>query len=147
MQDNVTRYSITVPAPLMEAFDEVVRKRHYANRSEAIRDLIRGVLVDDRWDRDDAEVMGTVTVVYDHHQRELSQRLTGLQHHAHDMVICTTHVHLDHDHCLEVIVLRGRAARVKEVADALIGTRGVIHGELVCTAVTGGSDEPAAETA
>jgi len=135
MTENVTRYSITVPSSLMDAFDELVQRKRYTTRSEALRDLMRGALVEDRWSRDDAQVMGTVTVVYDHHQRELSQRLTGLQHHAHDMVVCTTHVHLDHHHCLEVIVLRGTAARVQEIADAIIGTRGVIHGKLVSTAV------------
>ena len=148
MSENVTRYSITMPSSLMEAFDDVVRRRHYAIRSEALRDLVRRTLVEEQWARDDAEVMGTVTVVYDHHQRELARRLTGLQHHAHDMVVCTTHVHLDHDHCLEVIVLRGRTRRVKEVADAIVGTRGVIHGELVCTAVTSpAGDADAAATA
>ena len=135
MPENVTRYSITVPSSLMDAFDEFVQQRRNTNRSEALRDLMRSALVDERWSEDDAEVMGTVTAVYDHHQRELSQRLTSLQHGAHDMVICTTHVHLDHHHCLEVIVLRGRAGRVREMAEALIGTRGVLHGKLVCTAV------------
>ncbi len=135
MTENVTRYTVSVPTSLMDAFDELVRRRHYANRSEALRDLMRSAMVDERWGEDDAEVMGTVTVVYDHHQRELSQRLTSLQHDAHDMVICTTHVHLDHHHCLEVIVLRGRVARVREMAEALIGTRGVLHGKLVCTAI------------
>ena len=135
MAENVTRYTVSIPSSLMDAFDELVQRRHYTNRSEALRDLMRGALVDDRWGEDDAEVMGTVTVVYDHHQRELSQRLTSLQHNAHDMVICTTHVHLDHHHCLEVIVLRGRARRISEMAEALIGTRGVLHGKLVCTAV------------
>ncbi len=135
MTENVARYTITVPTSLMEAYDELVQRRHYTTRSEALRDLMRSALVDDRWNHDDAEVMGTVTVVYDHHQRELSQRLTSLQHDVHDMVICTTHVHLDHHHCLEVIVLRGRSGDVQRVADEIIGTRGVIHGKLVCTAV------------
>lgn len=142
MAENTTRYTVSVPSSLMEAFDELVqRRRHYTNRSEALRDLMRSALVDERWAVDDDPVMGTVTVVYDHHQRELSRRLTALQHHAHDMVVCTTHVHLDHHHCLEVIVLRGRAARVKEMADALIGTRGVLHGKLVCTAVDRPDDD------
>ena len=135
MPENVTRYTVSVPSSLMEAFDEIVQRRGFTNRSEALRDLMRSALVDERWGEDDAEVMGTVTVVFDHHQRELSRRLTALQHGAHDMVICSTHVHLDHHHCLEVIVLRGRAARVREMAEALIGTRGVLHGKLVCTAV------------
>jgi len=141
MPETVTRYSITVPRPLMDAFDERIRGRQYGNRSEAIRDLLRDALVEERWERDDALVMGTLTVVYDHHQRELSRKLTHLQHDAHDLVVCTTHVHLDHHHCLEVIVMRGRAGLVREVADAIIGTRGVIHGKLVSTAVEGPSHE------
>jgi CopG family transcriptional regulator, nickel-responsive regulator len=135
MPEAVTRYSITVPPELMDAFDRRIRPRHYANRSEAIRDLLRDALVEDQVRDDDRPVMGTVTVVFDHEQRELGRRLTSLQHAAHEMVVCTTHVHLDHQHCLEVIVLRGAAGRVREVADDLIGTRGVIHGKLVCTAV------------
>ncbi len=148
MTENVTRYTVSVPSSLMEAFDErIQRRKHPVSRSEALRDLMRSALVEERWAEDDAEVMGTVTVVYDHHQRELSRRLTALQHHAHDMVICTTHVHLDHHHCLEVIVLRGRAPRVQEMADALIGTRGVLHGQLVCTAVAQpGSDDCGCES-
>ncbi len=141
MTENVTRYTISVPSPLMDAFDDLVQRRHYTNRSEALRDLMRSALVEEQWGEDDAEVMGTVTVVYDHHLRELSQRLTSLQHDAHDMVICTTHVHLDHHHCLEVIVLRGPAVKVKEMAESLIGTRGVLHGKLVCTAVANPVDD------
>lgn len=135
MSEPVTRYSITVPQPLMEAFDRRIQGRQKTNRSEAIRDLIRDSLVEERWSRDDEVVMGTLTVVYDHHQRELAQRLTAVQHDAHDLVVCTTHVHLDHCHCMEVIVMRGEAVKVQRVSDAIIGTRGVIHGKLVCTAV------------
>ena len=135
MPENGTRYSFTVPQPLMEAFDQRVQGRRYTNRSEAIRDLIRDSLVEERWSHDEETVMGTLTVVYDHHQRELARRLTAVQHDAHDLVVCTTHVHLDHCHCMEVIVMRGAAAKVREVSDAIVGTRGVIHGKLVCTAV------------
>jgi len=135
MPEAVTRYSITVPPELMDAFYRRICHRHYANRSEAIRDLLRDALVEDQSRDDDRPVMGTVTVVYDHEQRELGRRLTALQHRDHEMVICTTHVHLDHHHCLEVIVLRGPAGGVRRVADDLIGIRGVIHGKLVCTPV------------
>jgi len=141
MPETVNRYSITVPRSLMDAFDERIQGRLYTNRSEAIRDLLRDALVEERWGRDDALVMGTLTVVYDHHQRELSRKLTHLQHDAHDLVVCTTHVHLDHHHCLEVIVMRGASSEVREVADAIIGTRGVIHGKLVSTAAEDPSSE------
>lgn len=136
MSDKVTRYSITVPEALMDAFDDRIAARRLANRSEAIRELIRDALVDEHAQRDDALVVGTLTVVYDHHRRELSQQLTSLQHDGDELVICTTHVHLDHHHCLEVIVLRGIASRVRAMADNIISVRGVIHGKLVVTAVT-----------
>ncbi len=135
MSEAVTRYSIAVPQSLMDAFDAWRSETGRPSRSGALRDLMRKALVRDRWERGDAEVMGSVTVVYDHHQRELARRLTALQHEAHDQVICTTHVHLDHHHCLEVIVLRGPASEVRAMAEAILGTRGVLHGELVCTAV------------
>jgi CopG family transcriptional regulator, nickel-responsive regulator len=135
MSETVKRYSIAVPRSLMDSFDSWLAAAGRPSRSEAIRDLMRAALVRDRWEAGDEEVMGSVTVVYDHHQRELGRRLTALQHEAHDQVICTTHVHLDHHHCLEVIVLRGRASQVRTMADAILGTRGVLHGELVCTAV------------
>ncbi len=136
MADKVMRYSITVPEALMDAFDERIAARRLANRSEALRELIRDALVDEHAREPDALVVGTLTVVYDHHRRELSKQLTHLQHEGDELVVCTTHVHLDHHHCLEVIVLRGNAARVRAMADDIISIRGVIHGKLVVTAVT-----------
>ncbi len=94
---------------------------------------MRDYLVEGEWEDADGQLIGTVTIVYDHHTRELSSALTGLQHESHDHVICTTHVHLDAHNCLEVIVLKGTAEQIRIIAERLISTRGVKHGKLVCT--------------
>lgn len=129
----ITRFGVSVPQELIEQFDELIRAKKYRNRSEAIRDLIRDYLVANEWEIGAGQVTGTVTIVYDHHVRELSGNLTSLQHDSHDVISCSTHVHLDEHNCLEVIVLHGTPEQVKSVADRLISARGVKHGKLVCT--------------
>jgi CopG family transcriptional regulator, nickel-responsive regulator len=131
--DELTRFGVSIPAQLIRTFDEDIRWRGYHNRSEAIRDIIRDYLVERQWESDAAEVVGTVTIVYDHHTRELSGLLNQLQHDHHDEIVCMTHVHMDHENCLEVIVVKGTSVRVRAIADQLISTRGVKHGKLVCT--------------
>ena len=103
------------------------------NRSEASRDLIRSLIVDEKWEAGDEEMVGTVTLVYNHHVRDLSDRLTEQQHTHHDRIISALHVHLDSHNCLEVLVVRGKAHEVKQIADELIGVKGVKHGKLVMT--------------
>lgn len=122
-----------MPPQLAKAFDRVIRRRGYTNRSEAIRDIIRAYLVEEQWAAQDKEVVGTVTLVYDHHKHDLECVLTDLQHQHHHCVLCSQHVHLDAHNCLETVVLRGDPQEVRSIADALIGTRGVKHGKLVCT--------------
>lgn len=122
-----------MPSQLAEAFDKSIRRKGYGNRSEAIRDIIRKFLVEEEWAEQRARVVGTVTLVYDHHVHDVSEALTDLQHRHHHMVICSQHVHLNHNNCLETIVVMGDAPEVRSVADCLIGTRGVKHGQLVCT--------------
>ncbi len=122
-----------MPSQLAESFDTVIRRKGYGNRSEAIRDIIRKFLVEEEWARQHAEVVGTVTLVYNHHIHDLSEALTDLQHRHHDQVLCSQHVHLDEHNCLETIVLRGEVSDVQRIADRLIGARGVKHGQLVCT--------------
>ena len=129
----LVRFGISMEGPLAARFDRLIAGRGYPNRSEAIRDLVRRELVRQEWQDPQAEIVGTVTLVYDHHVRELGERLVALQHEHHDQVISTTHVHLTHDHCLEVLVVRGRAAQVRKLADRLIAARGVLHGEVVAT--------------
>ncbi len=125
------RVGVAIEADLLERFDKLTAKRGYTNRSEAFRDLARMELVKEDAEKPNANVVGTVTIVYDHHVRMLSEKLTELQHQHHDCVVSALHVHLDHDHCLEVIVLRGKSKDVRHTADALISTKGVQHGHLI----------------
>jgi CopG family nickel-responsive transcriptional regulator len=111
-----------------------VERKGYKNRSEAVRDLIRNALVDEQWNREDQEeLVGTVSLIYDHHTRELSDKLTEQQHSHHKSIISALHVHLDQHHCLEVVVVKGAAKEIKRLADELIGTKGVKHGRLMTT--------------
>jgi len=125
------RFGVSIPDELLSRLDRLVEKKGYANRSEAIRDLVRNQLVDNEWADLKGEVVGTITLVYSHHIHELSDKLTDLQHRYHQNIITTNHIHLDQHNCLEVLVVRGNSKRVKEVADHLIATKGVKHGKLV----------------
>lgn len=129
----LTRFGISMESKLLERFDQYIAKQHYSNRSEAIRDLVRNELVQDAWQDDDHEIVGTLTIIYDHHKKELSEKLTEHQHKAHENVVSTMHVHLDHHHCLEVLALRGKTHEIRELANVLISTKGVKHGKLVMT--------------
>ena len=129
----VIRFGVSMDSSLAARFDRLIKRRGYGNRSEAIRDMVRRDLVRQEWENPDAETVGTLTLVYDHHVRELGKRLVDLQHRHHDMVVSATHVHLTHDCCLEVLVVRGRAREVGRLADQLTAVRGVLHGELVAT--------------
>jgi CopG family nickel-responsive transcriptional regulator len=130
---DVSRFGVSMDSRLLEQFDEKIYQKGYSNRSEAMRDLVRNALIDDLWTREDEPVVGTVTIVFDHHTRELAAKLTEHQHAHTDAIVSTLHVHLDAHYCLEVVVVKGLAKVVRKIADELIGTRGVIHGKLVCT--------------
>ena len=129
----LSRIGVAIDSDLLKRFDSLIARRGYTNRSEAFRDLIRDDLVEVAWQSPDSEVVGTVTLVYDHHVRRLGDRLTDMQHEFHDHVLSTMHVHLDHHHCLEVLVVRGKASAIQKFADALIATKGVKHGRLTIT--------------
>jgi CopG family transcriptional regulator, nickel-responsive regulator len=129
----LSRIGVAIDSELLDKFDSLIAQRGYTNRSEAFRDLIRDELVEKTWESPTSQVVGTVTLVYDHHVRLLSEKLTDLQHDFHENILSTLHVHLDHDHCLEVLVVKGRAADVQKVADTLISTKGVQHGRLTIT--------------
>jgi CopG family transcriptional regulator, nickel-responsive regulator len=129
----LSRIGVAIDSELLEKFDQHIAKRGYTNRSEAFRDLIRDELIETKWELPDSQVVGTVTLVYDHHVRMLSEKLTDMQHAAYHNVLSTLHVHLDHDNCLEVLVVRGSSSAVKKIADALISTKGVKHGRLTIT--------------
>ena len=129
----LSRIGVAIDSELLKKFDDLIARRGYTNRSEAFRDLIRDELVEQAWEAPERRVVGTVSLVYDHHARLLNEKLTGLQHEHYHHVLSTLHVHLDHDHCLEVLVVRGKAGEVKKIADALISTKGVKHGRLTIT--------------
>lgn len=124
------RFGISMNADLLEKFDRIVARKGYSNRSEAIRDLIRDELVETEWESEEAEVAGTITLVYDHHIKGLSHLLLEQQHEYHDLILTSTHVHLDHHNCLEVLIVKGKAAEAKKVAEKLISIKGVKHGKL-----------------
>ncbi|HAM32496.1 MAG TPA: nickel-responsive transcriptional regulator NikR [Deltaproteobacteria bacterium] len=130
----VTRFGVSLDERLLAKFDRLIGGKGYANRSEAIRDLIRDSLVRGQWELADTDAVGTLTLVYDHETRELEERLTELQHAHYQAIVSTLHVHLDAHHCLEVLVLRGKSGLLKSIADRLIGTRGVKHGTFSATA-------------
>jgi CopG family nickel-responsive transcriptional regulator len=123
------RFSVSLEDKLLGQFDRFIAARKYVNRSEAVRDLIRKALVHEEW-KADKEVVGVISLVYDHHQRQLQDKLTEIQHDFHHDVVSTTHIHLNHDDCLEVIIARGKASRVQNLAERLIALRGVKDGAL-----------------
>ncbi len=128
---DLRRFGVAIEGDLLDRFDELMKKRGYTNRSEAFRDLARAELVKEGSQKPNATVVGTVTIVYDHHVRLLSEKLTELQHQHHKCIVSSLHVHLDPDNCLEVIVLRGKAKDVQQIADSLIATKGVRHGRFI----------------
>jgi len=125
----LTRLSLSIDRSLLGRFERILERSGYGNRSEFIRDMIREKLVDLEWEKDRV-TLGTVTLVYNHHQRSLSGTLTDLQHRFHDKILASTHVHLDHDICAEVIIVKARAARIKDLADLLGQQKGVLHAAL-----------------
>jgi CopG family transcriptional regulator, nickel-responsive regulator len=131
VKDPMVRFSVAIGGELLQKFDKYRELHRYPNRSEAVRGLMRAALLEEVITNDESEAMGVVTLIYDHHASRISRRLTDLQHHHLDQVVTTTHVHLDERRCLEVILLRGPALDVRNLADDLIGTKGVETGRLV----------------
>jgi CopG family transcriptional regulator, nickel-responsive regulator len=123
---DLVRFGVSIPGPLLEAFDRLIESKGYPNRSEAIRDLVRDALSEARWEAQ-GEGAGGIVLVYDHHKKELTDRLVEIQHDSLDLVVSTLHVHLDHHRCLEVIVVRGPAERIGQLADRLRSLKGVIY--------------------
>jgi CopG family nickel-responsive transcriptional regulator len=129
---HLVRTGISLENDLLDRFDRAIHKKGYKNRSEAIRDLVRDYSVAEDVE-ENREVVGTLTMVYDHHRPKLAEQLIEAQHHAQDMVLAATHVHLDHHNCLEVIIMRGQSSDVRHLADRILSLRGVKHGKLVLT--------------
>jgi len=128
----IVRFGVSLEKELLAKFDQRRKNKNHANRSEAVRDLIREDLVKAEWTAG-KEVAGAVTLVYDHHRRELVAKLMDIQHDFGDMIISSQHVHLDHHHCLEIIALKGKAERARMLCDRLTGVKGVKHGTLSMT--------------
>lgn len=128
----LVRFGVSLDHHLLDHFDRHIKTKKYTNRSEALRDLIRDKLVGEEWS-ENKETVGTITFVYDHRVRDLTNKLTNLQHNFQGLVLTGMHVHLDHDHCLEVLVVKGKGAQIKKVADAILSIKGVKHGKLAMT--------------
>ena len=129
----LVRFGVSIDAGLLKGFDRRNARKGYANRSEAIRDLVRDVLVGEVLDADRGETVGVVSMVYDHHRMEMPKHMADVQHRRHSLIVATTHVHLDAHNCLEVLILRGRAEDVRHLGDRLVSMRGVKHGKMFLT--------------
>ncbi len=130
----LVRFGVSVDKPLLDLFDRHLQRKHYATRSEALRDMIRQELSLQAMD-EDAEVAGAVTYLFDHHRRTLLNRITDLQHDHQELILSTQHIHLDHDHCLEIVAVRGKARKVQQLADRLKAVKGIAQCLLSVTAV------------
>lgn len=131
--EKLARFSVSLPDSLLEEFDCRIRSAGHKNRSEALRHLIRNFIAESCWERGNESVYGTITITYDHHSHDTAQELTALQHDFGHIIICSTHVHIDHDHCFEVIVLRGASEDVKRFVEALSGLKSVYSTKPVFT--------------
>ena len=125
----LVRMSMSIEKPLFQKLEKLVAKSSYQNRSEFLRDMIRDHLVAEEWDKN-VESIGTITLIFDHHTRGLGPKLTHQQHHFDGQVLATTHIHLDHDLCAEMIMVRGRASKIRELLNTLKKQKGVLHGSL-----------------
>ncbi|NTW31340.1 MAG: nickel-responsive transcriptional regulator NikR [Bacteroidetes bacterium] len=128
----IKRFGVSLEEELLEKLDKLVIQNHFPNRSQAIRFLIHESLVEKDWDENKI-VAGAIVIVYDHHRRELQSKSTNLQHDYHELILSVQHVHLDHHNCLETIAVKGKAKKLRELADKLIGLKGIVHGKLVMT--------------
>jgi len=134
MSADLMRFSVAMPEDLLIHFDALVAKRGLAkNRSEVVRDLVRDALVEEECAIPGTEVVGSLTITYDHHSSDLQDKLHDIAHEYYEIMVSTTHIHLDQHHCLEVIILRGETGQVQEIANRILGTKGVTHGKLVMT--------------
>jgi CopG family transcriptional regulator, nickel-responsive regulator len=133
MNSQVVRFSVSMAGTLVGQLDTMVKKKGCANRSQALADMVRAQLVEHRAEMGTGEIAGTVTLVYDHHKRDLQSKLTDIQHDHEALIISVLHVHLDHHNCMEVLAVCGRADAVRRLADGLIAVKGVKHGKLTVT--------------
>jgi len=126
----LTRFGVSLEDTLLKRFDAVIKRKKYSTRSKAIADMISGMIVEEQWDEGKAESIGTINIVYDHHKRGLAHALNHIQHDYHEFIVSDTHVHLDHDNCLDVIIVKGKIGKIKMIANRLISAKGVKFGKL-----------------
>lgn len=131
---NIKRFGVSLEEDLLEALDNYSVKNNFPNRSQALRHLIRKNLVSEKWEKNQ-EVAGSIVLVYDHHKRDLQHQSTQIQHDFHGLILSVQHVHLDHHHCLETIAVKGKAHDLQNLANQLIGLKGIFHGELVMSVI------------
>jgi len=137
---DITRFGVSLRSTLLDKFDRLIEQSGYKNRSEAIRDLIRDRMITGEWASSDRETVGVFSLIYNHEQRELNQTLTNIQHRYVDIIVSSTHIHIDHHNCLEVIILKGKSSLIKKITDELASTKGVKHGKLIMTSTGSGLD-------
>jgi CopG family nickel-responsive transcriptional regulator len=133
MKEKITRFGVSIEPDLLNKFDKIIKKKSYTNRSEAIRDMIRKNIIVEESSNPDAEGLGTLTMIYDHHASPITNRLLEIQHDHHHEILTTTHIHIDHDNCLEVLVLKGKTGDIQRLSDSIKALKGIKHGELVLT--------------
>ena len=131
--EKITRFGVSIEPDLLKKFDKIIKKEGYTNRSEAIRDLVRKNLIKEENKDPNAESIGTLTMIYDHHTGNLTNKLLDLQHDHTKEILSTTHIHIDRDNCLEVLVLKGKTGKIQKLADNIKSLKGIKHGELVIT--------------
>ena len=133
MAEKIKRFGVSMEPELLDKFDKIIKKEGYSNRSEAIRDIVRKKLIERKIKNSNANSIGTLTMIYDHHTRNLSNKLINLQHEHHNEILSTVHVHIDHHNCLEVLILKGKSNNVQKLADSIKTIKGVKYGELIIT--------------
>ena len=129
--ENITRFGVSIEPDLLKKFDKIIKKKGYTNRSEAIRDIIRKNLITEKTEDPNSEAIGTLTMIYDHHAGNLTNKLLDLQHKHHKEILTTTHIHVDHDNCLEILALKGKTSNIQKLADNIRSLKGIKHGEIV----------------
>ena len=131
--EKITRFGVSIAPNLLKKFDKVIKKKGYTNRSEAIRDVIRKNLITEKNKNPNTKSIGTLTIIYDHHAGNLTDKLLDLQHEHINEIMSTTHIHIDHHNCLEVLVLKGLTGKIQKLADKIKSLKGIKHGELMMT--------------
>lgn len=132
---SLKRFGISMDSSLLNKFDQLVKQRGYLNRSEAIRDLVRDALIQQLWDENEQVVAGSILLFYNHHQRNLLEEMTNIQHEYHDLILTTTHFHLTHQSCLELIVVKGKVSEIKQLSNKLTSLKGVEYGKFTAAPV------------